>query len=64
MSLRIQDTFEPYYAGRKNPKPAAAASKERDAERKESAQQLAERAKRAENLPSADAVRTSRSVGK
>lgn len=51
--LQLQDVFDPYYAGRKNPTPHEADAEGKDAGRKEVEHQLADRAKRSRALKAA-----------
>ncbi len=51
--MELQDVFDPYYAGRKNPTPHEPAAKDKDATREEIEHQLAARAKRSKKLKSA-----------
>ena len=54
--MELQDVFDPYYAGRKNPTPREQAAKDKDAKREEIEHQLADRAKRSKKLKPAVAV--------
>jgi phage terminase Nu1 subunit (DNA packaging protein) len=55
--IELQDVFEPYYAGRKNPMPHEQAAKDKDANREEIGHRLAERAKRSKKLKSAKSTK-------
>lgn len=48
--IELQDVFDPYYAGRKNPMPHEQVAKDKDANREEMEHQLADRAKPARKL--------------